>query len=104
MKTALITLLLASSTLIAGEIGRKRALEERIQSEFGIVEYPAVGSCRFRMEGKNLPQEMVYEDDLMDKKTCLSKGASLLENNRKGYTKVFVKHQSTDKWELFEKP
>lgn len=102
MKACLILLFL-SSTLFAGEIGRQRAYQERIQSEFGITEYPEIGSCRFRMVGRNLPEEMIYEDDLMDRKTCLSKGASLLENNRKGYTKVFVKHQSKDKWELFEK-
>lgn len=103
MKLFILSLSLLPTLLFAGEIGRKRAYDERIQSEFGITEYPEIGSCRFRMVGRNLPEEMVYEDDLMDKKTCLSKGASLLENNRKGYTKVFVKHQSTDKWELFEK-
>lgn len=103
MKRAILVFTFLPILAFAGEIGRKRAYEERIQSEFGITEYPAIGSCRFRMLGRNLPEEMVYEDDLMDKKTCLAKGASLLENNRKGYTQVFVKHQSTDKWELFEK-
>ncbi len=103
MKALILILILLPALAISGEIGRKRAYEERIQSEFGITEYPEIGSCRFRMLGRNLPEEMVYEDDLMDRKTCLAKGASLLENNRRGYTQVFVKHQSKEKWELFEK-
>lgn len=95
--------LLLSTSLYAGEIGRKRAYQERIQSEFGITEYPEVGSCRYELYGKNLKTEFVYEDDLMNFKTCLSKAASALEANRMGFRKVRVKHQSKDKWELFEK-
>lgn len=100
---SLIVFLLCMQVSWAGEPGKRASFQERVDSEFGIFENPEIGNCKYELIGTELPVELIYEDEKMDFEKCKERGRKTLYKDKRGFTKVLIKHQSRDKWIVVEK-
>lgn len=105
MKISVILLfILTSLTAMAGPSPGAIAIrQERIQSEFGLFEYPEIGYCRYEIVGEGVLMEAQIEEKLMNLPECLTKGKHFLNTSEKSYSKVLIKHQSQTKWITIER-
>ena len=101
----LLLLCLVFSVLASAQPNPKASsrLQERIESEFGIINYPEIGSCRYELVGKGLALDFIDEDETMELATCTNKAKLRLHRDQRGYSKVLIKHQSQENWIVFEK-